>query len=140
VIPAANSVMANLLFDIGMLNGNTSYIERSKQMLANMYEGMEHYGSGYSNWGILLMKNTFPLLQMVFSGDEAKTALKAQLRQYHPNAQLALANGAEIALIKDKTGEKGVFYLCVDGTCSLPVTEVLEFEKLIRKERNLSYS
>ncbi|MEY4604133.1 MAG: hypothetical protein RIT43_1425 [Bacteroidota bacterium] len=140
VMPAANSVLANVLFDLGMLNGNTSYIERSRQMLANMYEGMEQYGSGYSNWGILLFKHTFPYLQMVVSGKDAKNSLANHLTQYQPNAQFAVADGSDIALVKDKTEGSGRFYLCVDGVCSLPVSDAVEFEKLIRKERNLSYS
>jgi uncharacterized protein YyaL (SSP411 family) len=140
VMPAANSVLANVLFDLGMLNGNTSYIERSRQMLANMYDGMEQYGSGYSNWGILLLKHTFPYLQMVVSGKDAKNSLANHLTQYQPNAQFAVADGSDIALVKDKTEGSGRFYLCVDGVCSLPVSDAVEFEKLIRKERNLSYS
>jgi uncharacterized protein YyaL (SSP411 family) len=27
-----------------------------KQMLQNLYDGMETYGSGYSNWGLLLLR------------------------------------------------------------------------------------
>jgi uncharacterized protein YyaL (SSP411 family) len=105
-----------------------------------MYDGMEQYGSGYSNWGILLLKHTFPYLQMVVSGKDAKNSLANHLTQYQPNAQFAVADGSDIALVKDKTEGSGRFYLCVDGVCSLPVSDAVEFEKLIRKERNLSYS
>jgi uncharacterized protein YyaL (SSP411 family) len=141
VIPSGNSVMANLLFDLGMLLGNTGYLMRSRQMLANVYDGMEHYGSGYSNWGILLLKNTFPFLQLVFSGSEAPEALRKFSSRFSPNMQCALANGSDFPLLKDKhSSEKLKLFLCVDGVCSMPTDDLKELELKILKERHRSYS
>jgi uncharacterized protein YyaL (SSP411 family) len=55
VIPASNSVMARNFWKLGHYFRNDAWISNAKQMLANVYEGMEFYGSGYSNWGQLLI-------------------------------------------------------------------------------------
>jgi uncharacterized protein YyaL (SSP411 family) len=55
VIPSSNSVMARNYFKMGHYFRNHTWISNAKQMLANVYEGMELYGSGYSNWGLLLI-------------------------------------------------------------------------------------
>lgn len=56
VIPASNSVLANCIWDLGVLTANTELLDQSKVMLQCVYEQMEGYPSGYSNWAILLQK------------------------------------------------------------------------------------
>lgn len=56
VIPATNSMMAHNLLALSELADRITYEGMSKQMLANMVEGMEQYGSGYSNWALLLLR------------------------------------------------------------------------------------
>jgi uncharacterized protein YyaL (SSP411 family) len=56
VIPASNSVMARNFLKLGHYFRKDDWISNAKQMLANVYEGMEYYGSGYSNWGQLFIE------------------------------------------------------------------------------------
>lgn len=56
VIPATNSVMAHNLLDLSLLTERPELEQQSRQMLANIAEGMEQYGSGYSNWALLLLR------------------------------------------------------------------------------------
>jgi uncharacterized protein YyaL (SSP411 family) len=56
VIPATNSTMANNLLTLSLLTDNLDYESKSKQLLQNVIEGMEQYGSGYSNWALLLLR------------------------------------------------------------------------------------
>lgn len=56
VIPATNSIMAHNLLTLSELADRISYEGMSKQMLANLVDGMEQYGSGYSNWALLLLR------------------------------------------------------------------------------------
>lgn len=56
VIPASNSVMAHAFLTMGQYFQNQAWRDSAKQMLTNIYDGMEAYGSGYSNWGLLLFQ------------------------------------------------------------------------------------
>mgnify|MGYP002853762222 FL=1 len=56
VIPSSNSVMAHAFLTLGTYFDNQAWINSAKQMLQNLYDGMETYGSGYSNWGLLLLR------------------------------------------------------------------------------------
>lgn len=56
VIPSTNSMMANNLLTLSLLTDNLDYEAKSKQMLQNVIDGMEQYGSGYSNWALLLLR------------------------------------------------------------------------------------
>lgn len=56
VLPATNSVMAHNLLSLSYLNNEYAFEKQAVQMLHNMLEGMEMYGSGYSNWALLLLR------------------------------------------------------------------------------------
>ena len=60
VIPSSNSVMAHAFLTLGTYFDNQAWINSAKQMLQNLYDGMETYGSGYSNWGLLLLRELNP--------------------------------------------------------------------------------
>src|SRR5690606_3167029 len=63
VIPASNSVMANNLFLIGTIYEDKKYVAIAQQMIANVYDGMEQYGSGYSNWANGMMNFIQPFAE-----------------------------------------------------------------------------
>jgi hypothetical protein len=137
VIPAGNSVMANVLFDLGHYLGKTEFINRASQMLANLYDGMEQYGSGYSNWGKLLLKRTGPFMQLVITGEGSKEQVEAFNQLYEPDVQLAAKGQESFPLTDGKgRGDQLSFYLCVDGTCSLPFNSKDEIQQILQQKRN----
>lgn len=56
VIPATNSMMAHNLLTISQLTPHIEFETHAKQQLFNVIDGMEKYGSGYSNWALLLLR------------------------------------------------------------------------------------
>ncbi len=141
VIPSGNSVMANLLFELGHYLGNSEFIARSSQMLANIYDGMEQYGSGYSNWGILLLKQTGPFMQLVISGEESKNQADHWSQKYFPDVLLAVKGREDLPLTEGKgRGAELSFYLCVDGACSLPCDSAEETMRAIQQNRHATDS
>lgn len=141
VIPSGNSVMANVLFDLGQYLGNTEYLDRASQMLANIYEGMENYGSGYSNWGILLLKQTGPFMQLVVTGDTSKEVQRELTHSFLPDVQIAVQHSEQIPLTAGKgRGAVPSFYLCIDATCSMPYDNFSDAVRAIRYNRNASDS
>jgi uncharacterized protein YyaL (SSP411 family) len=52
--------MAHAFLTMGTYYQNQAWIHSARQMLQNVYDGMETYGSGYSNWGLLLIREIQP--------------------------------------------------------------------------------
>jgi uncharacterized protein len=124
VIPSSNSSMAKVLFKLGTVTANESYLEKSKQMLANVYDGMETYGSAYSNWGILAMNKVYPYYEVAVTGSTWQT-LSAELHtHYQPNKILMGGTKGTLPLLEGKFNTESMIFVCVNKTCQLPVNEV----------------
>ena len=135
VIPASNSVMANVLFQLGHYFAEPRYAELSLQMLQNVRKDMPRYGSGYSNWAILMLNHIASYYEIVVAGSQAKDYVRELQGGYLPNALFAGAiveAQGQIPLLEDRfvEGETRV-YVCEGGVCQLPVRTVAEALKLI---------
>jgi uncharacterized protein len=137
VIPASNSVMANVLFDLGHLLSRNDYVERAERMLQNVQGDMPRYGGGYSNWGLLMLKFLRPFLEVVVTGPDA-LAYAAQIQKtYLPNQVIAAATTPEdqsLSLLDDRFVDgQTLIYVCVNSACQLPVSDVESAIKLMRQ-------
>ncbi len=117
VIPSSNSTMAHNLATLGVLTSNVSFTKQAHQMLANICEGMEHFGSGYSSWALLWLR--FEQGETCFKirgNKEGCDSIHHKFRKdYFP--QLI---GSSVQL--DETNE--VFLeLCRFNKCQLPTTD-----------------
>ena len=118
VIPASNSVMARNFLKLGHYYRNEEWLSNAKQMLANVYEGMEHYGSGYSNWGNLLFEviddfKEINVVSMNLPTEDFLTLISEKsLVSYHN----------EIPMTSSYT--KPGIYICHKGTCQASLSEV----------------
>lgn len=56
VIPSTNSAMAHNLLTLGLIEEQPEWEMQARQLLQNLRDGMEQYGSGYSNWALLLQR------------------------------------------------------------------------------------
>lgn len=132
VIPSGNSIMANNLWKLGHLFEKKEWLNDARQQLANVYDGMEMYGSGYSNWGILLSHNTTRFYEIVLSGEMSSNRILSWSKQYLPNSLTAYQSEI-IPLGKYKKSEQNLFYICseTDG-CMPPVTEVNEVLEIVK--------
>lgn len=130
VIPGSNSVMANVLFDLGHYFDEASYHDLSKRMLQNIKKDMPRYGSGYSNWGMLMLKHLNPYYEVVIAGPKAKDFARKMDGYYLPNVLL-------VAATKEKPGQLPLLeyrflenqtrvYVCQNKVCQLPVDAVEE--------------
>ncbi|MGB0933286.1 MAG: thioredoxin domain-containing protein [Lishizhenia sp.] len=134
VIPASNSVMANNLYILGTYFDNENWKKNAIQMLANVYDGMETYGSGYSNWAILSMNFIQPVFEIAIVG---KVAIEKNLEMHQNYIPNALFMGGKsdtgLALLEGKLveGETRI-YVCENKACQLPTSEVNVALKLIK--------
>lgn len=132
VIPGSNSVMCMNLFQLGTYFQHEPYIEMCKQQLANVYEGMESYGSGYSNWALVLMNFLQPFNEICLTGAKAAENRHQLAQQYLPNAQFSGGSKGTLPIFAGKDLEKNELFVCSDKTCSLPVSGVEELLKQIK--------
>lgn len=131
VIPASNSVMARNLYYLGKFLHNGTYLSRARTMLANVYDGMEQYGSGYSNWAMLLLHEIFGIAEIVAMPEVENFKI---LRQEKISFSLyaRFTQGAEIPMTQIKANAKpNEIMVCFEGTCKLPTSDLEEARKQV---------
>ncbi len=126
VIPASNSVMANNLWSLGVYLDDTLYQNHAKQMMSNVYDKIQEYGSGYSNWGILLMKMVAPYYEIAITGDQWKEKTQQINQHYIPNKLLMGGKSGKLPLLEGKFLDETTIFVCVNHSCRMPVSTVEE--------------
>ena len=131
VIPAANSVMAQNLKQLGLLFDEARYTDKADKMLAAVHAQIKTYGSAYSNWAIQLMNEVFGINEIAITGDSVAEVKKELDQRYIPNKIILSGTNSALPLLKDKQSIETKIYICRNKSCQLPVTTVEEALKLI---------
>ena len=128
VIPSSNSSMANALFVLGSIFDNKDYLQMSEQMLNSIQGQIPSYGSGYSHWGNLMLKNVYPYYEIAVTGNKI-VQMRKDLNQYYIPNKLVLGTDTEsnLPLLENKyiKGET-LYYVCVNKTCQIPTENLKE--------------
>ena len=131
VMPSSNSAMANNLFKLGHFFDDRSYLDKASQMLKNVLPFMKAYGSGYSNWAILLLNEVFGIYEIAITGANAEEK-RLELEEYYiPNKILLGGKAGSLPLLIDKWGGKTRIFVCQNRTCQMPVEHVTDALKQI---------
>ncbi len=122
VIPASNSIMAINLFKLSHYYSNSYYLKVSQQMLHNVKDKTFKYGSGYSNWLLLMSNFVGEFYEIVISGKSAFEKLSKIHKKYIPNKILAGSiKDSNLPLLKGRyTNQETYIFVCENGTCKLP--------------------
>lgn len=136
VLPASNSVQAINLYELGHYYYNDSYAQLAKQMLSNMNDGIETSPNAFTNWLKLYLNYTKPFYEVAISGSEAIHKLKKLNKTYVPNIIVAGATKDDTLplLINKYTGTTTLIYVCVNGTCKMPVEQIDQALQIINKK------
>lgn len=127
VIPSGNSIMARNLFQLSVLFRRDDYKDAAKQMLANVYEGMESYGSGYSNWALLLNHLVFSTYEFVCTGDSSRSNALQLAKSVLPFGIIVYGKGENLPAIFDQHEQShNLIYVCTQGYCLKPSETVEE--------------
>jgi uncharacterized protein YyaL (SSP411 family) len=126
VIPSSNSVLAENLFKLSHYYSEEGYANMAKQMLSNMESNMENSPSSFSNWLALYLNYSNPYFEVAISGTNAFEKLKKLNNYYLPNILIAGAtNNSDVPIMKNRFNDDDTYiYVCVNGTCKLPVTSI----------------
>jgi len=133
VIPAANSIMAHNLMDLGLIFSKDEWIELSRTMLVNMQDQLKKGQIYYANWDLLLMRHLQPAKEVVIMGEKS-VELSRKLQQHFTFNTVFLGSSSEAYLgaMENRFVEgKTLIYVCKNKSCKLPVSSVDEALKLI---------
>jgi uncharacterized protein YyaL (SSP411 family) len=136
VIPSSNSMMANNLFKLGHYFTDKKYLNTSEQMLNNLKNTIKMNPYNYSNWLNVMTNYTKPFYEVVVVGEKANEMNAILTNTYLPNTIFAGAtkDNSNVPLLINKFNEDETFiYVCVNGTCKLPQTDVKEAINSIQK-------
>jgi len=135
VIPSSNSSIAKSLFMLGHYFDANEYISMSRQMLNNVKNDISSYGSGYSNWAMLMLNFVSPFYEVAIVGNSVNEKRKQFNEHYLPNRIFAGSKTqSQLPLLEDKYVEgKTMIYVCENKSCQLPVENPEEALKQMRK-------
>jgi len=125
VIPASNSVMANVLYKLSIIYDNSYYEKVALQMLYIMIPNMD-YPSAFSNWLNLWLDLSADNKELAVCGEQATEVLKQINAQYLPHVIIAgTTSDSTLPFLKDRFVENNLmFYVCQNKACQLPTSSV----------------
>lgn len=135
VIPSSNSILAENLFKLSHYFSNEQYANIASQMLSNINVNIESSSSSFSNWLNLYLNYSNPYFEVAISGEKAQEKLRELNNYYLPNILIAGAiEDSDIPIMMNRYNEGDTnIYVCVNGTCKLPVKSINLAVKQLQK-------
>ena len=130
VIPASNSVMGNVLYQLSIYFNHPYYRKISDQMVQKIVPSID-YPSGFSNWLYLFMNDSEQNKELAICGTNASEFIGKINAIYFPNLIVAgTEKESQLPFLKNRFIEKGtLFYVCQNQTCLLPNSN---FEEVLK--------
>jgi len=127
VIPAANSVMANNLFRLGIYFNNPYYESTAEQMVQNIIPTID-YPSAFSNWLNVLLNYSELNKELAICSEKALDYLTQINQQYLPNIIISGSKvDSKLPFLTNRFVEnQTLFYLCQNKTCEIPTADFQE--------------
>ena len=134
VIPASNSVMANVLYDLGTLLDKDNYKQKAIIMANNVKPDIQKYGSGYANYANLMLKEIVPYYEVAVVGKDAHTKAMELNQKYVPNKLfIGSFQSSEMALLQEKYVQGStIIYVCENKACQMPTTNIIKAQQLMK--------
>ena len=126
VISSSNSIIGNSLFKLGHYFSDQKMLKISEQLLNNLKLKISENPLGYSNWLHLMTNFTNPFYEVAVVGKNANSIIKKMHENYLPNILISASNiESKLPLLSNKfiSGETYI-YVCIDGTCKLPLQDI----------------
>ncbi|WP_372751985.1 thioredoxin domain-containing protein [Labilibaculum sp.] len=138
VIPSSNSSIAKSLFLLGSYLDKSDYLKRAEQMMANVKPRLEQAIPYHSNWGQLYLYLANPPIEIAIVGEEALLQKREIEKLFLPNVLISgSTKESDLPLLKNRyVKNKTTFYLCVNKSCQLPVTNVNDLLKQLDVANN----
>jgi uncharacterized protein YyaL (SSP411 family) len=132
VIPASNSVMAAVLYKLGLLFENRAYISIAQNMLHQVEDKIASEGPYYAKWAILLGLVTHQPYEIAIMGEKAPEKREQLQKNYLPSSIFLGGNSENLPLLENKLiKDNTMIYVCKGKICRLPVDNVSDALKQI---------
>jgi uncharacterized protein YyaL (SSP411 family) len=133
VIPSSNSVIANVLYKLGIFFNNSYYEKTALQMLKQVLPNLD-YPSAFSNWLNLWLDLSEENRELAVCGEEAAIAIKNINKEYLPHIIIAGSTSqSSVPFLENRFAKDSLmFYVCKNKACSLPVSTADEALKDIK--------
>lgn len=133
VVPASNSIMAKNLFKLAKFYPKENYQEVALQMLKNVQENFGENAQNHANWLQLNLWINQPFYEIAIVGENYQDKAESLRTFYMPNTVLAGTSAeSTIEILQNRYFENQTqIYVCQNGSCKLPVTNVSQANKLV---------
>lgn len=135
-IPSSNSVLAQVLLDLGNYLDSKKYLEAAEAMLAKVKALITGQPTYFGKWAQLFGQVVYGTTEVAVMGKKARQKA-AELQTYYWPTTLFLGGTQEDLVLlegKKKEGET-LIYVCRNKTCKQPVQEVKQaIDQLRQKE------
>ena len=122
VIPGSNSILAHLLYKLGILTENREYSNMAMQMSLNFRNEIIQHGPYYANWAMLLGKLTYPSYEIAILGEKAPEQAGEIQRHYLPTSLFAGGLTENLPVLENRLiNNQTVIYVCEEKVCNIPV-------------------
>jgi len=122
VIPASNSVMAHVLYKLGILLENSDYSKMAAKMLFKIRNEIAQQGAYYANWAMLLGKMVYPTYEVAILGENAASINLEMQKNYLPATVFSGGISENLPLLQNRlVDNKTTIYVCQNNACNSPV-------------------
>ena len=123
-ISSSNSIMANNLLKLHKVYSNEGYLALAEQMIKNVQLNFSENGQSFANWLHLVLFENKNFYEIAVVGKDYKSLGKEISSNYLPNSILVGSKQeGSLGLLKNRYNEgQTLIYVCIEGTCKLPVT------------------
>ncbi len=133
VIPASNSVLAHVLYKLGIMLENASYSHMAEKMILKIRNEIALQGAYYANWAMLLGKMVYSSYEVAILGENAISVNLEMQKKYLPATVFAGGISENLPILQNRlVDNKTVIYVCQNKTCNIPVYSAMEALRLIK--------
>jgi len=123
-VPSGNSVMAEMLWRLGILFDEKEWKSRARGMVSSLGNAIVKYPGSFGNWACLHQEMLTGTYEIAITGTDISEVHLQVLAEYIPQRVLMAASASidELPLVKGKDFTKpATVYLCSNYTCKAPV-------------------
>jgi uncharacterized protein YyaL (SSP411 family) len=135
VIPASNSIMANNLYNLGLILDRQDFLGISKRMLGKMKKLVLTETQWLTNWAILATQFACPTAEVAIVGKDLLNVRAILDETYIPNkVYVGTSESSDLPLLKNRNAknDETTIYVCYDKTCQLPTTDISKALELMK--------
>jgi uncharacterized protein YyaL (SSP411 family) len=133
-VPSGNSVMAEMLWRLGILFDEQEWKSRARGMVSSLGNAIVKYPGSFGNWACLHQEMVTGTYEIAITGTDISEVHLQVLAEYIPQRVLMAASRSinELPLVKGKDFTKpATVYLCSNYTCKAPVFSAAGLTSLI---------